>query len=137
MSHEVQLLLALDLTGTFAFALNGAMTALRVARLDLFGVVTLGMITALGGGIIRDVLVTQVPTVLQTGLYAVPAAVAAMVAVVAIRTDVYGVGAASAAAACCFAIRMLGVRYGLNVPGPPGLAQVAVRVPAGTQPNGR
>ena len=40
------LLLVLDLTGTFAFALNGAMTALRAARLDLVGVVTLGMITS-------------------------------------------------------------------------------------------
>jgi hypothetical protein len=56
MADDVTLLLVLDLTGTFAFALNGAMTALRAARLDLVGVVTLGMITALGGGIIRDVI---------------------------------------------------------------------------------
>lgn len=49
-------LLLLDLTGTFAFALNGAFTALREARLDIVGVITLGMITAVGGGIIRDVL---------------------------------------------------------------------------------
>jgi uncharacterized membrane protein YeiH len=54
-------LLALDLTGTFAFALNGALTALRVARLDIVGVVTLGMITAIGGGIIRDVLLGSLP----------------------------------------------------------------------------
>src|SRR3954471_11951834 len=54
-------LLALDLTGTFAFALNGALTALRVAHLDIVGVVTLGMITALGGGIIRDVLIGSLP----------------------------------------------------------------------------
>src|SRR3954453_16688775 len=61
MSAEPPLLLALDLTGTFAFALNGALTALRVARLDIVGVVTLGMITALGGGIIRDVLLGSLP----------------------------------------------------------------------------
>jgi uncharacterized membrane protein YeiH len=54
-------LLALDLTGTFAFAVNGALTALRVVRLDIVGVVTLGMITALGGGIIRDVLLGSLP----------------------------------------------------------------------------
>ena len=58
---EAPSLLALDLTGTFAFALNGALTALRVARLDIVGVVTLGMITALGGGIIRDVLLGSLP----------------------------------------------------------------------------
>src|SRR5215218_9488435 len=55
------LFLALDLTGTFAFALNGALTAIRVARLDVVGVVTLGMITALGGGIIRDVILDDLP----------------------------------------------------------------------------
>src|SRR5688572_1969709 len=54
-------LLVLDLAGTFAFALNGALTAVRAARLDIVGVVTLGMITALGGGIIRDVLLGDLP----------------------------------------------------------------------------
>jgi uncharacterized membrane protein YeiH len=53
--------LVLDLLGTFAFALNGALTAVRVARLDIVGVVTLGMITALGGGILRDVLLGALP----------------------------------------------------------------------------
>src|SRR3954469_12351293 len=53
--------LALDLTGTFAFALNGSLTAIRLARLDVVGVVTLGMFTALGGGMIRDVLLDALP----------------------------------------------------------------------------
>jgi uncharacterized membrane protein YeiH len=55
------LLLVLDLVGTFVFALDGALTALRVARLDIVGVVTLGMVTALGGGVIRDLLIGAVP----------------------------------------------------------------------------
>jgi uncharacterized membrane protein YeiH len=55
------LLLALDLAGTFAFALNGALTAIRVATLDVVGVVTLGMVTALGGGILRDILIDSLP----------------------------------------------------------------------------
>jgi uncharacterized membrane protein YeiH len=54
-------LLVLDLAGTFAFALNGALTAVRAAQVDIVGVVTLGMITAVGGGIIRDVLLGAVP----------------------------------------------------------------------------
>src|ERR671917_1623882 len=61
MTTEFPVLLALDLLGTFAFALNGALTAVRAARLDIVGVVTLGMITALGGGILRDVLLGAVP----------------------------------------------------------------------------
>ena len=54
-------LLLLDLAGTAVFALNGALTALRAARLDLVGVLKLGMITALGGGIIRDVIIASLP----------------------------------------------------------------------------
>src|SRR5215203_4714000 len=54
-------LLVLDLAGTFAFALNGALTAVRTAHLDIVGVITLGMITALGGGTIRDVLLDALP----------------------------------------------------------------------------
>jgi uncharacterized membrane protein YeiH len=61
LSSESVTALALDLAGTFAFALNGALTAVRAARLDIVGVVTLGMITALGGGILRDVLLGALP----------------------------------------------------------------------------
>lgn len=61
MSAQPPLLLALDLTGTFVFGLNGALTAVRATRLDVVGVVTLGMMTALGGGVIRDVLIGSVP----------------------------------------------------------------------------
>ena len=61
VATESPLLLALDLTGTFAFGLNGALTAVRAARLDVVGVVSLGMITALGGGVIRDVIIGSIP----------------------------------------------------------------------------
>lgn len=50
-----------DYLGTFAFALNGAMAATRVVRLDIVGVVTLGIITATGGGVVRDVLLGDTP----------------------------------------------------------------------------
>jgi uncharacterized membrane protein YeiH len=55
------LLLALDLTGTFVFAVNGALTGLEAARLDIVGMVALGMVTAVGGGIVRDILIGAVP----------------------------------------------------------------------------
>lgn len=61
MDGQPSLLLALDLTGTFAFGLNGALTAVRAVHLDVVGVVALGMIIALGGGAIRDVLIGAVP----------------------------------------------------------------------------
>lgn len=61
MSTASQLLLTLDFIGTFVFALNGALTAVRAERLDIFGVITLGMFTGLGGGTIRDVLLDSLP----------------------------------------------------------------------------
>jgi uncharacterized membrane protein YeiH len=62
MSTETPLLLlVLDFVGTFAFALNGALTAVRAEQLDVFGVITLGMFTGLGGGTIRDVFLDALP----------------------------------------------------------------------------
>jgi uncharacterized membrane protein YeiH len=61
VAAEPPVLLVLDLIGTFAFALNGALTAIRAAHVDIVGVVTLGMITAVGGGIIRDILLGALP----------------------------------------------------------------------------
>jgi uncharacterized membrane protein YeiH len=58
---DAPLWLILDFVGTFAFELNGALTAVRDARLDIVGVITLGMFTGLGGGTIRDVLLDALP----------------------------------------------------------------------------
>ena len=59
--RRTPLLLVLDLVGTFAFALNGALTAVRTVRLDIVGVITLATITAIGGGILRDVVLGATP----------------------------------------------------------------------------
>ncbi|MFZ1880469.1 MAG: trimeric intracellular cation channel family protein [Gaiellaceae bacterium] len=56
---------ALDLIGTFAFALSGALLAVR-KRMDIFGVVVLAVASGLGGGIIRDVLIGATPPVAIT-----------------------------------------------------------------------
>lgn len=52
--------LTLDLTGVFVFALTGALVAVR-NRLDIFGTLVLASATGLGGGLIRDVLIADVP----------------------------------------------------------------------------
>ena len=54
------LLLALDLAGTFVFAISGAMAGVK-HRLDLFGVLVLSFVAANTGGIARDVLIGAVP----------------------------------------------------------------------------
>lgn len=60
------LLSVLQLVGVGVFAVSGALAAVR-ARLDVFGVVVLGVTTALGGGIIRDVLLGVHPPVALRG----------------------------------------------------------------------
>ena len=50
----------LDLLGTLAFAITGAYKA-KKARLHIFGVIFLGAITAIGGGTIRDLIVSRTP----------------------------------------------------------------------------
>ena len=72
--------LAADLAGTFVFALEGAFTAIA-AHLDLFGVMVLAFATALGGGVIRDVLMGALPpSALRGWSYAGTAFAAAAIA---------------------------------------------------------
>src|SRR4051794_39733926 len=109
----------LDAAGLSLFAVTGATKALEFG-LGPAQAVILGAVTGVGGGTVRDVMVRQIPTVLSSGLYAIPALVGATAIVVATRLDVYGLPTAIGAAALCFGIRMIGVRYGLNAPVPPG-----------------
>jgi uncharacterized membrane protein YeiH len=55
-----RLILALDITGTFVFAIEGAIAAIQ-ANLDLLGIAVLAFCTALGGGVTRDILIGATP----------------------------------------------------------------------------
>jgi uncharacterized membrane protein YeiH len=76
----MNLLFILDMIGTVAFAASGAWVAVR-KEMDLFGVVALGMVTAIGGGTLRDLLLGDLPPFcLQNEIYFwVPAATALLV----------------------------------------------------------
>ncbi|MFI5834582.1 trimeric intracellular cation channel family protein [Micromonospora sp. NPDC051300] len=70
-------LLVADLTGVSVFAASGASAAVA-KRLDLFGVVFVGVVAALGGGIFRDLVIDEVPPLaFADWRYAVTAAVTA------------------------------------------------------------
>jgi uncharacterized membrane protein YeiH len=77
-------LFVLELTGVIAFAVAGALTAIE-RELDIFGVLVLATITALGGGIIRDVLVGRFPVSLQNPVYFYVALLGALLAIPALR----------------------------------------------------
>lgn len=61
-------LLVLEIIGTIAFAVSGAFVAIK-ARLDIFGVVFIGCVTAVGGGVTRDILIGDVPPAIFSNLY--------------------------------------------------------------------
>lgn len=56
----VSFILIMDIIGTIAFACSGAITAIR-RGMDIFGVNILAITTAVGGGVIRDVLIGHIP----------------------------------------------------------------------------
>ena len=57
-----------DSIGLVSFSITGALIALEQS-LNLTGVLALSFVTAVGGGIIRDVIINEVPFVLKTGFY--------------------------------------------------------------------
>ena len=53
---------------TISFAISGAVVAIK-AKFDLFGVAFVGVITAMGGGIVRDILIGRYPPAVFTNFY--------------------------------------------------------------------
>lgn len=69
----------LELLGTVSFAVSGAATAIK-KKMDIFGVCILGVTTAVGGGIIRDLMLgITPPTALVNPIYIIAAAVASVI----------------------------------------------------------
>lgn len=72
-------ILILELIGTVAFSISGAMTAIQ-KRMDIFGVIILGLTTAVGGGIIRDLILgITPPATFQNPIYATTAIITAVI----------------------------------------------------------
>jgi uncharacterized membrane protein YeiH len=106
---------ALDAAGLALFCVSGAATALA-HRLGVAESVILGAITGIGGGMVRDILVGEIPTVLRGGLYAIPALVGAGIVVGAYKAGDHTLTFPIAGAAACFLLRIAGLRYGLGLP---------------------
>lgn len=73
------LVFILEMIGTVAFAVSGAVVALK-KRMDIFGVAVLGVTTAVGGGVMRDLLLGKTPPAMFTDpVYALVAVVVSLV----------------------------------------------------------
>ena len=101
--------------GTAAFAVSGAMIAID-KRTDLFGVVLLAVFTALGGGMLRDVLLQEMPFVLKKRVYAVAAIAGALTYALLVRAGVSGAVAYGAGCALTTALRIFATVYRWDLP---------------------
>ena len=114
--------LIFDAAGLGLVCVTGSLKA-AVFGTSAVGAVLIGVISAAGGGIIRDVLANEPPSIFHrdSRLYAIPAALGAAIVVTTWRNDLYSGGVAAAVAAGVFAIRLGALRFGWRAPTPRGV----------------
>jgi uncharacterized membrane protein YeiH len=108
-------ILFFDAVGLSVFCVTGASKALE-HQSGALEAILLGATTAIGGGVLRDVLLNEVPTVFRHDLYAVPALLGAALLVLGDHLDAPPVVFAAIGAGMCLALRLAAVRFGLGLP---------------------
>lgn len=78
MDVQTALVFVMELIGTVAFSASGAMVAINKS-MDIFGVCVLGVFTAVGGGMVRDMILGNVPSALINPVYVAVAAGTALI----------------------------------------------------------
>jgi uncharacterized membrane protein YeiH len=109
------IVLLFDAAGLALFAVSGTQKALQYG-VDPVAAAMLGMLTGIGGGIVRDVLVNEVPVVLRAELYALAALAGAAVVVAGDRLAWPRSATALAGLAVCFTLRFIAIRRGWGLP---------------------
>jgi uncharacterized membrane protein YeiH len=112
MRNPVQLF---DAAGLALFAVTGALKALSFDLAPITSIL-LGMLTGIGGGIARDMLVAQIPVVLRADLYAVAALAGAAVVVIGDRAELPSAPTVIVGAVICFGLRFMAIRFGWRLP---------------------
>jgi uncharacterized membrane protein YeiH len=112
-----KVVLVLDAAGLATFAIGGSLKALG-AGVDPLAAVVVGGITAVGGGMLRDVLAGQVPEVLRHEMYALPALLGSALIVAAHHYDLISTAAIWACVGLVFVIRMVAVILDIHAPKP-------------------
>jgi uncharacterized membrane protein YeiH len=108
----------LDAAGLSLVCVTGSSIALQY-HLAAPEAIILGAISAIGGGILRDLILREVPRVLHSGLYAVPALVGSAVAVAASGSGRHDILFALLGALACFTLRVAALRWDLSLPALP------------------
>ncbi|GAB3279094.1 trimeric intracellular cation channel family protein [Microbacterium lacusdiani] len=125
-------LLILDAGGLALFCVTGTVTALH-AGMNPVASALLGVTTAVGGGLLRDVVANRVPQLFnRDDLYAVPAMIGSVLATVLWLTGLYGIMTAVAVALVVFAFRVVSLHFGWHIP-----HAAPVAPPSREDPHGR
>lgn len=104
-----------DAAGLALFAVSGALKALDF-HLGPVTAVLLGMLTGIGGGMVRDILAAEVPAVLRGDIYAIAALAGATVVVVGRTMELPSAAITIVGAGLCFALRYIAIRRGWQLP---------------------
>lgn len=104
-----------DAAGLALFAVTGAHKALAFGLHPAMAAL-LGMLTGIGGGMVRDLLLAQIPVVLRSDLYAVAALAGAAVVAIGSQFGLAPAATAIAGAALCFALRMVAIHRDWQLP---------------------
>ena len=107
--------LVLDAAGLGLFTVAGTVKALE-AGVPAVGSCVIGMITGIGGGVLRDVLTGEIPAVLQRDIYAVAALGGAVLVAALVRLDAAGPLSLAAAALLITGVRLLALRRRWSAP---------------------
>jgi uncharacterized membrane protein YeiH len=111
--------MVLDALGLGLFAVIGCRKALLFG-LDPLPAITLGVLTAIGGGALRDLLAGEVPRVLREEVYALAALVAAVLVAAGAALGLPDSWTAAVGVAAAFLIRVVSVWRGWHAPRAPG-----------------
>jgi uncharacterized membrane protein YeiH len=113
-----QMILVLDAGALALYTVSGTLKALEFGFHGVTAV-TAGILTGIGGGVLRDLLADEVPVVLhQRQLYAVPAVIGAILTAALWAGGAGTAVTAALAAGVVFALRVAAIRFRLQVPGP-------------------
>ena len=105
----------MDSMGLVAFALTGALVGIE-SGFNIFGVMLLAFVTAVGGGMIRDIMVNEVPMVLTSDFYGTIALLIAVSVFICDRIGCLGNFTLVTIAAAALALRLIAYKRGWRLP---------------------
>lgn len=115
MVHHGRFVTTFDAVGLAVFTVTGTMIALQ-SGLGPAPAALLGMLTGVGGGVLRDMLAAEVPLIFRSEIYAVASMLGSIIVIVAYQTGFFGTPAEMIAATATFGLRMVSVQRGWKIP---------------------